>query len=462
LRFMCGHVITIAVRLDFAGDDAVLVDLGDVTAKDLHAANRRALAVAGVVRSVPGHSSLYVVFDGPVDRGRYDALARAVTDAGAATAGAGVEHRVDVRFDGENLSEFLERVGISRAEFLRRADGLRLTARYIGFRGGFAYLDGWPPEWSMPRRTTSRPVAAGSFAVAGHVAAFYPIDSPGGWNVLGHTETDLENALQPGDTIMLAVDAHRQGRPIAKRQRSSVARAGISVNAPLATWTQRPFDAIAAALANEAAGNACDAEVLECPMVGPRVRFLADAVIAWCGPDRRGTARRVKAGDEWSLGRIEGGFRGYLAYRFEDEHEDRLKPVLHSSMRVSACGTGFSLSTPARRDGDRLRIGAMCGPHDLGWRSVECEVLPQLDRVGIRLRPLQPVNAQIPADLRSIGMQMGTVQLHPNGDLVAMGPDHPVTGGYLQPLTVLSQERWKLAQLAPGERVTFVGYEPNS
>lgn len=98
----------------------------------------------------------------------------------------------------------------------------------------------------------------------------------------------------------------------------------------------------------------------------------------------------------------------------------------------------------------------MNGPHDRHLTRVECEVTPQLDRVGIRLRPLHPLQIPIPADLKSIGMQCGTVQLHPDGSLVAMGPDHPVTGGYLQPLTVLSAERWKLAQLVPGERITFV------
>jgi urea carboxylase len=36
-----------------------------------------------------------------------------------------------------------------------------------------------------------------------------------------------------------------------------------------------------------------------------------------------------------------------------------------------------------------------------------------------------------------------------------MGPDHPVTGGYLQPATVISEDLWKLAQLAPGERIRF-------
>ncbi|HEX2123229.1 MAG TPA: hypothetical protein VHL59_16480, partial [Thermoanaerobaculia bacterium] len=105
-------------------------------------------------------------------------------------------------------------------------------------------------------------------------------------------------------------------------------------------------------------------------------------------------------------------------------------------------------------------IRAMRGPHDIGIERIECEVTPQLDRVGIRLRPLQPIGVAAPADLRSLGMQCGTVQLHPDGSLVAMGPDHPVTGGYLQPMTLLSGERWKLAQLAPGERVTFVAQPP--
>ena len=81
---------------------------------------------------------------------------------------------------------------------------------------------------------------------------------------------------------------------------------------------------------------------------------------------------------------------------------------------------------------------------------------PQLNRIGIRLRPMQPVSVHLPADLPSCGMQFGSVQWHPDGSVLVMGPDHPVTGGYLQPATVLSSELWKLAQLAPGDRVRLV------
>ena len=78
-----------------------------------------------------------------------------------------------------------------------------------------------------------------------------------------------------------------------------------------------------------------------------------------------------------------------------------------------------------------------------------------MNRVGIRLRPLETIDAKLPTEMLSCGAQFGTLQWHADGNLVALGPDHPVTGGYLQPMTVLSSEIGKLAQLMPGERVRF-------
>ncbi|HEX6088433.1 MAG TPA: carboxyltransferase domain-containing protein [Thermoanaerobaculia bacterium] len=389
------------MQLAPAGDNAWLVDLGDVTAAELHAAHARASTVG---RSIPGHSSLYVFTS---DR---DALEAALT-ANRQPPIANPILRVPVTFDGEDL----HRLPVDPTQL----HGLRLTARYLGFRGGFAYLDGWPAEWAIPRRPTSRPVKAGAFAVAGNVAAFYPIDTPGGWNILGHTHVKLEDRIRVGDVLEIAV-AHRNV---------------VEVDAPLSVWTDKPFDDVAASLANQAVGNDANAEILECPLVGPKVRFTQDAVIAWVTPDLRVEQAEVKAGEERTWGRIEHGLRAYLAI---------------GAKRRS----GFSLTTGASRE-NRLVIQAWRGPHDIGIQRIECEVTPQLDRIGIRLRPLQTISSA-PADLRSIGMQTGTIQLHPDGSLVAMGPEHPLTGGYLQPMTVLTAERWKLAQLSPGERVTLV------
>jgi allophanate hydrolase subunit 2 len=96
------------------------------------------------------------------------------------------------------------------------------------------------------------------------------------------------------------------------------------------------------------------------------------------------------------------------------------------------------------------------GPHDAPDLPRRWQVTSQLNRVGIRLRPLEAAMVEVPADLPSIGVQFGTLQWHPDGSIVAMGPEHPVTGGYVQPATVISADLWKLGQLAPGEMVTLV------
>jgi urea carboxylase len=113
-------------------------------------------------------------------------------------------------------------------------------------------------------------------------------------------------------------------------------------------------------------------------------------------------------------------------------------------------------------------IRVIAGPHEAPPLPEEWEVTSEMNRIGIRLRRRAgggpagepPALHQTDAlhDLRelpSCGMQFGTLQWHPDGSLVAMGPDHPVTGGYLQPATVISEDLWKLAQLAPGDRIRF-------
>ena len=99
---------------------------------------------------IVGHSSLYVVFRGAPDP---------IIDVTSGTDGDLPHrvHRIEVAFDGEDLG----RLPVSRDELLSRIGGIRLTARYLGFRAGWAYLEGWPAEWAVPRRATSRPVARG-------------------------------------------------------------------------------------------------------------------------------------------------------------------------------------------------------------------------------------------------------------------------------------------------------------
>ncbi|MCU1246340.1 MAG: urea amidolyase related protein, partial [Acidobacteria bacterium] len=202
-----------------------------------------------------------------------------------------------------------------------------------------------------------------------------------------------------------------------------------------------PFDRETAALANRRLGNAPEMPLLECALVGPRLRFRQRSAVAWSGADcdLPATPLIVERGAELAIGRIRNGLRGWLAVRSLPDGSRLPEFVLEPS--------------PPARDTRVIRV--LPGPHETPIRDIECEVTADLDRVGIRLRPLQPLGFAPPADLPSCGMQFGTIQLHPDGSLVAMGPDHPLTGGYLQPLTVLHEDRPKLAQLTPGGRVVL-------
>jgi inhibitor of KinA len=79
----------------------------------------------------------------------------------------------------------------------------------LGFLPGFPYLGGMTDQIATPRRSTPRTtVAAGSVGIAGHQTGIYPIESPGGWNIIGRTplrlydpDTEQPILLQAGDYI---------------------------------------------------------------------------------------------------------------------------------------------------------------------------------------------------------------------------------------------------------------------
>jgi KipI family sensor histidine kinase inhibitor len=456
------------MQISNAGDRALLITLPDASAARLRAAAKQLPEV-----TIIGQESLLVICDGVPDRER---IVRAIESATEESSSPPRVHHIDVVFDGIDLGDLLARV--PREEFLARVRDVRLSVRYLGFRAGFAYCEGWPREWQLPRRPTSRNrVEAGSFAIAGAMAGFYPVDSPGGWNILGRTnavlwdpEREPPNWFAPGDEIELVSG----GQTLLSVLPRTETRTDKSVCPPLCDvlspgqlttivgardWQRAyagvspggPFDEHAAALANRAVGNEDDAPLLECVLVGPTLKMRERRRVAWCDPV--GTVREL-SGDEISIARFHGGLRGYLAIEGGiDERRARYAEsptVLRRGDVLQEGHRGARKIENAERT-DRLTIRILRGPHDAPPLPETWDVTNQINRVGIRLQGRKDFIP--PADLPSLGMQYGTLQWHPDGSVIAMGPDHPVTGGYLQPATVIAADRWKLGQVMPGERV---------
>lgn len=441
------NVIIVAMQISAAGDRALMLTMPGASAARLRAIAEAAQAIDGVLAAIVGEESVYVI--GTRDRAALQSIAERAADQ---TSGAATRHDIDVSFAPEYALDFADlaaRAGEPADAIIARIAALTLTVRYLGFIAGWAYLEGWPEEWALPRRATSRNrVPGGSFAIANTMAGFYPIDSPGGWNILGRT--DAVPRFRPGDEVRIVpVD-----RPIAfVPPKAAVDSLPVDIIAPgqmttvvrARDWSRLEegepaggaFDEVAAAIANRAAGNPEGAALFECVLVGPRFRVRNAGRVAWCGASLEPRVWNVRAGEEIDIGRIRDGFRGYVAVE---------------------CGglprPSVGKASASRRTPKELRI--IRGPHDAPPFPVEWEVTPQMNRVGIRLRPVRPHDVRPPAELPSCGMQFGTLQWHPDGSIVAMGPDHPVTGGYLQPATIIAGDLWKLGQLAPGDRIRLL------
>jgi inhibitor of KinA len=79
----------------------------------------------------------------------------------------------------------------------------------IGFAPGFPYIGGMSERIATPRRPSPRlAIPAGSVGIAGKQTGVYPIETPGGWQLIGRTPLALfrpndssPSLLQAGDRI---------------------------------------------------------------------------------------------------------------------------------------------------------------------------------------------------------------------------------------------------------------------
>ena len=118
---------------------------------------------------------------------------------------------IDVIYDGEDLEQVASLLGISATELVERHTQQEWKAAFGGFAPGFTYCvpAGDDFSWDIPRLEKPRTaVPSGAVGLAGNFSAVYPRTSPGGWQLIGHTETKMWNTtanppalLQPGDSV---------------------------------------------------------------------------------------------------------------------------------------------------------------------------------------------------------------------------------------------------------------------
>ena len=109
---------------------------------------------------------------------------------------------------GLDLLELAQFANLTVEQFTAQHSSSLYRVYFLGFSPGFAYLGGLPEALHAPRLTTPRQrVSAGSVGIAGSQTGIYPVDSPGGWRIIGRTPMRMFNPeapptrLQPGDLV---------------------------------------------------------------------------------------------------------------------------------------------------------------------------------------------------------------------------------------------------------------------
>lgn len=269
-------------------------------------------------------------------------------------------------------------------------------------------------------------------------------------------------------------------RPGARTTVQDLGRAGLGSFgvAPSGAMDQHAFRA-----ANLLVANPLDAAALEATLIGPRLAFERDAIIALTGaafdatidgePIPYAEAVRARAGAVLDVGRARGGARCIIAVRGGID-----APKTLGSRSLHVAGT---LGPRALRGGDTLSIGG----HDpsaplrrmpgMTWRCPDrfrvvrgpqwglfdgealfgsaYTVSTEADRTGVRFE-----GGRLRArthDIDPEGTTSGALQVPGDGYPIALGPDRPITGGYPKIASIIAADRGLLAYARPGDTVAF-------
>ncbi|HME79579.1 MAG TPA: allophanate hydrolase subunit 1 [Mycobacterium sp.] len=204
--------MSVAMDLDVAhtvldyGDQALLLQFDSTADVLAWTAALREAALPGVLDIVPASQTVLLKLDGPrhqrVIRRRLRTL-RVPPDA-VATAPPDECTVIDVVYDGADLAEVADRTGLTTAQVINAHTATPWQVGFGGFAPGFAYLVGGDPRLAVPRRSEPRPsVPAGAVGLAGEFCGIYPRRSPGGWQLIGHTDAVLWDIDCPNPALLM-------------------------------------------------------------------------------------------------------------------------------------------------------------------------------------------------------------------------------------------------------------------
>lgn len=271
------------------------------------------------------------------------------------------------------------------------------------------------------------------------------------------------NILKPG-FLTLVQDLGRQG----------VRQYGVSQSGALDLQGHR--------LANFLIGNSAEAATLEITLGGLQLEAVSEGWVGLAGSGLHALLNGQKVqgqrplhlnrGDRLEFKSTPSGARAYLALpggldvpEVLGSRSTHLRsgvgpPRVQAGMVIKALGPNpirkGRFFVPAEPLPALLKVRVIRGPEWEDHPAVHevFQVTAQSDRMGLRLAG-PPIRLQRTAEMYSVAVLPGTVQLPSGGQPIVLLSDAQTTGGYPRILQVIQADLWKLGQVLPGQHSQF-------
>lgn len=215
-------------RLFPLGDQAVVVEFGHTINETTHtsvcsfAAYLETYSLNGLIEYVPAFTTVTIYYDpwllsDESKKDAYEEVCRLIHQVYPVIIPP-LKHtarivEIPVCYGGEygpDLSLVANHTGLTQEEVVNIHVSNDYLVYMIGFAPGFPYLGGMNPRIAAPRKAIPRTtIPAGAVGIAGRQTGIYPINTPGGWQLIGRTPLLLFDPSRQHPSLLKAGDMVR-------------------------------------------------------------------------------------------------------------------------------------------------------------------------------------------------------------------------------------------------------------
>jgi len=204
-----------------SGDSAFIIQAGEGISEEVNITVRKLLVslenwkIEGITDFIPSYNELMVCYDPTVTGYRHllDILRACGNDIGTVELPDAYTVDVPVLYGGEcgpDIQDVADHNYLLPEDVIKIHSSVTYLVYMLGFTPGFCYLGGMDKRLATPRRQAPRlKIPAGSVGIAGNQSGIYPIESPGGWHLIGKTPLQLFNPDRQPEFLFSAGDRIR-------------------------------------------------------------------------------------------------------------------------------------------------------------------------------------------------------------------------------------------------------------